>query len=284
MHPLSDPNVSSFRADLHCHTTCSDGSLDPKEIIDLAIETGLNALAITDHDTVDAYKSAVPYAQERKFLLGTGVEFSCEFKKASVHILGYDFSLENRSFLEYCTRQQEKRLHRNQEILDKLHKLHIAIEEKDLLALHHKASTLGRPHIAAVMVAKGYVKTIQEAFQLYLGDNKSCYVAGTPFPVAEAIDIIHEAGGKAFIAHPHMYDNANIVREVLSLPFDGIECHYGRTPPERTKRWQKLAKHKGLLISGGSDFHGSAKPHISLGQSWVNQEVFTSIFERNLIQ
>ena len=81
-----------------------------------------------------------------------------------------------------------------------------------------------------------------------------------------------------------MYDNANIVREVLSLPFDGIECHYGRTPPERTKRWQKLAKHKGLLISGGSDFHGSAKPHISLGQSWVNQEVFTSIFERNLIQ
>jgi predicted metal-dependent phosphoesterase TrpH len=281
MHSLPDLDLANanFRADLHCHTTCSDGSLDPKQIIDLAIEVGLSALAITDHDTVDAYKIAIPYAQEKQFLLGTGVEFSCEFKKESVHVLGYDFFLDSEVFLDYCARQQEKRLHRNREILEKLQKRHMNVEEKDLLAIHHKASTIGRPHIAAVMVLKGYVKSIGEAFQLYLGDHKSCFVAGTPFPVFEAIEVIHKAGGKAFVAHPHLYDNANLIRDVLHLPFDGIECHYGRSPPEKTKRWQKLAKHKNLLISGGSDFHGEAKPHIQLGASWVNEEVFDSIFQ-----
>jgi len=157
------------------------------------------------------------------------------------------------------------------------------ILEEDLLALHPKASTLGRPHIAAIMVKKGYVKSIQEAFQVYLGDNRCCFVPGDPFPVEEALSVIHEAGGKAFIAHPHTYNNANLVRDVLMLPFDGIECFYGRMPRDKTKRWHKLAKHKGLLVSGGSDFHGEAKPYISLGVSWVNREIFCSIFENNLV-
>ena len=150
------------------------------------------------------------------------------------------------------------------------------------MSLHHKASTLGRPHIAAVMVSKGYVRSIQEAFQLYLGDNKSCFVPGEPFPVAEAIAVIHEAGGKAFIAHPHLYQNAYLIKEVLMLPFDGIECYYGRSHLDKVKRWKKMATHKGLLMSGGSDFHGNAKPHISLGASWVDQTIFESIFQNNL--
>lgn len=278
MHPLSDRAVSDFKADLHCHTTCSDGSLDPKEMIDLAVEIGLSALSITDHDTIDAYKVAIPYAKEKGLLLGTGIEFSCEYKKQSIHVLGYGFSLEDETFSKYCLRQQEKRLHRNREILEKLQRLHIAVEEKDLVLLHEKASTLGRPHIAAVMVSKGYVRSIQEAFQLYLGDDKRCFVPGEPFPVAEAIDVIHKAGGKAFIAHPHLYQNSHLIKEVISLPFDGIECYYGRSHPDKVKRWKKMAQHKGLLISGGSDFHGKAKPHIPLGASWVDLAIFESIF------
>ncbi len=283
MHSISNLNIDSFRADLHCHTICSDGSLDPKEIIDLAIKSGLSALAITDHDTVDAYKEAIPYAKEKNFILGTGVEFSCEFKNQSIHVLGYDFSLNNPQFLDYCSRQQEKRLHRNRDILTKLKRFRIDIEENEILALHHKASTIGRPHIASLMVKKGYVRSIQEAFQLYLGDDKSCFVPGEPFPVVEALSVIHEAGGKAFVAHPHIYNNANFIRDVLLHPFDGIECFYGRAHYDKTRRWQKLAKHKELLISGGSDFHGEAKPYISLGVSWVNREIFYSIFENNLI-
>lgn len=281
--PNTDLGLSSFRADLHCHSTCSDGSLDPCALIDLALQVGLQGLVITDHDTIDAYQTAAAYAREKKLLLGTGVEFSCEFKKQSIHVLGYDFSLEHAPFLTYCKRQQEKRMHRNRAILRKLQMRNMRLEENELLSIHENASTIGRPHIASLMVSKGYVKSVQEAFQLYLGDEKSCFVAGEPFPVAEAIAVIQEAGGKAFLAHPHLYSNDSVTREVLSLPFQGIECHYGKTPIERMKSWVKIAKHKDLLISGGSDFHGDAKPQVLLGSSWVGRDVFFSIFERNLI-
>ena len=257
--------------------------MNPKDLIDLAIKIGLSALAITDHDTVDAYKIAAPYAREKNFCLGTGVEFSCEFKSQSVHVLGYDFSLDSPGFLSYCARQQDKRVHRNLEILEKLQSLKIKISKEDLFLSQENASTTGRPHIAAAMVRKGYVKSIQEAFQLYLGDNKSCFVPGVPFPVEEALLVIHEAGGKAFVAHPHLYPDSSIIRAVLTLPFDGIECYYGRSSPDRTRRWRKIAQQKGLLMSGGSDFHGEAKPHISLGCTYVGKEVFSAIFEKNLI-
>jgi predicted metal-dependent phosphoesterase TrpH len=257
--------------------------LGPIELIDLAIKKGLSALSITDHDTIDAYKMAVPYAQEQNFCLGTGVEFSCEFSGQSVHILGYDFSLDHEGFISYCTRQQEKRLLRNREILEKLSHVQVFVQEEELLQIHHKASTLGRPHIAAMMVRKGYVKSVQEAFQFYIGDGKRCFVPGEPFPVVEAIETIHQAGGKAFLAHPHLYTNGFLVKEVLQLPFDGLECFYGRSPSHQAKRWQKMAQRKNLLMSGGSDFHGDPKPHISLGSSWVNRDLFDSIFEKNLI-
>jgi predicted metal-dependent phosphoesterase TrpH len=275
--------MSEFKADMHCHTTASDGSLDPKQIIDLAVEGGLKGISITDHDTIDAYEIAAPYAKKKGIYLGTGVEFSCEWKGHSLHVLGYDFSLEDSGFLTYCIRQQTKRGYRNQEILEKLAALKIDIKPEDLFLTHEKASTLGRPHIAAAMVRKGYVKTIQEAFQFYLGDGKRCFVPGEPFPVEEAIDVIHKAEGKAFLAHPHLYPDSSLVRSALVLAFDGVECFYGRAPLFKTKRWKKLAEQKGLLISGGSDFHGEAKPHINLGSSWVDQELFFKIFNRHLI-
>ena len=261
----------------------SDGSSSPIELIDLAIQIGLSGLAITDHDTIDAYESAVDYAKKKQFLLGTGVEFSCQYKKSSIHILGYDFSLRDQGIRDYCTRQQMKRRHRNLEILDKLRRLQIIIEESELLALHDKASTLGRPHIATLMMQKGYVKSIQEAFSYYLGDNKCCYVPGEPFPVEEALGIIHAAGGKAFVAHPHLFSDATVVREILHFPFDGLECHYARCPAHKEKRWFKMVREKNLLYSGGSDFHGTVKPHIPLGCSWVNESAFYSIFQKNLI-
>lgn len=283
MHSLSTIITQEFRADLHCHTSCSDGSMSPIQIIDLAISSGLNALAITDHDTIDAYKTAIPYAKEKQFCLGTGVEFSCEFKNHSIHVLGYDFSLNSDRFLNYCAKQQEKRVQRNLEILRKLNLLKMNVLEEDLFVSEENVSSVGRPHIAAAMVRKGYVRSIQEAFQLYLGDNQSCFVSGTPFPVEEALSVIHEAGGKAFVAHPHLYRDASVIRNVLTLPFDGIECYYGRASLDRTKRWKKMARQKGLLMSGGSDFHGEAKPYISLGCSWIGKEVFSAIFEKNLI-
>lgn len=284
MHSLSnDPLEDPFRADLHCHSTCSDGSMTPEELIDLALQEGVSALSITDHDTIDAYITAIPYARKKGLILGSGVEFSCHHRKQSVHVLAYDFPLTDPGIIGYCKRQQEKRLVRNKEILEKLQRLRIIINESDLIAIHPKLSTIGRPHIAEVMVQKGHVKTIQEAFQLYIGERGCCFTSGEAFPVKEAVSVIHEAGGKVFLAHPHIFNDATIIREVLAMGFDGMECYYGRSPHYKGSNWLKMAKQKELLVSGGSDFHGTAKPHIPLGCSFVRRDLFSLIFEKNLL-
>ncbi len=257
--------------------------MTPIELIDMALQEGLSALSITDHDTIDAYATASSYAKEKGLILGSGVEFSCHHRKQSVHVLAYDFSLTDAGIVDYCKRQQEKRLLRNKEILEKLRRLRIVIEDSDLSLIHPKLSTLGRPHIAEVMVQKGYVKTLQEAFQLYIGERGCCFAPGEAFLVKEAVSIIHEAGGKVFLAHPHIYNDATIIREVLAMNFDGMECYYGRSPHYKGSHWLKMAKEKKLLVSGGSDFHGTAKPHIPLGCSFVRRDLFSAIFEKNLL-
>jgi hypothetical protein len=129
------------------------------------------------------------------------------------------------------------------------------------------------------MVKKGYVSSIKEAFMLYLGEGKLCYDPGEAFSIEETIALIHTAKGKAFLAHPHLLIGGAWIRGLLELPFDGIECYYARSTPDKNKRWLKIAKEKGWLISGGSDFHGAMKPYISLGISWVDEENFHKIFQ-----
>lgn len=279
----SEP-VEDFRADLHCHSFCSDGSMSPKELVDSALQEGLKALSITDHDTIEAYSEVSSYAKERGLILGPGVELSTEHKKQSVHILGYDFSIESESLKAYCVRQQKKRVLRNKEILERLRRVRIIIEEKDLEILHPNISTQGRPHIAAALVQKGYVRSIQEAFQLYIGDKGCCFVPGERFSVEEAIAVLHQAGGKAFLAHPSLFSDATFARNLLLLGFDGIECYYGRATPHRGNNWLKLARERDLLISGGSDFHGNNRPQSFLGSSYVDKPTFDRIFTSHLIQ
>ena len=280
MYTIPD-QIDPFRGDLHCHSNCSDGAFSPEELIDSAIEIGLSALSITDHDTIDAYEVAACYAKKKGLILGTGVELSCEYKKKSAHVLAYDFSLKDPGLLAYCDRLQKKRERRNKDILDRLRRLRIIIEEEELIADYPDAS-IGRPHIAALMVKKGYVRSLQEAFRLYIGDQRCCFVAGEPFPVAEALSVIHKASGKAFLAHPHLYSDRSIVEDILSLGFDGLECYYGRSPLYKGGVWLKVAEKKGLLVSGGSDFHSLANERASLGSSYVGKDLFSEIFNQNL--
>lgn len=268
-----------FRADLHCHTTHSDGTVDTKALIHQAKSIGLQGLSITDHDTIAAYETAVPIAKELGILLGTGVEFSCGFQEQSIHILAYDFILSNPVIRMLCARQQLNRLHRNQVILEKLQAKGILIGQKDLNDL---GAVIGRPHIAQLMIKKGYVSSIQEAFSLYLGDNKSCFYRGDLLELKETIDVLRQADVKVFLAHPHLLSRSISVKNLLKLPFDGIECYYAKISSAQEKRWIKLAKHKGLLISGGSDYHGSIKSYVPLGCSWVDKDAFFSIFQNAL--
>ncbi len=270
-----------FRADLHCHSYYSDGTLSPEALIHLAKSLGLSGLSITDHDTIAAYKEAIPAAKAAGILLGAGVEFSCTFEKMSVHILGYDFDLNAPEITSFCSKHKERRYLRNRRILKKLAAIKFPIEETELEALENTGKVIGRPHIAELMVAKGYVKNSKEAFERYIGDGRIAYDSTESFSVEESIAVIHAAHGKAFVAHPHLLVGGWIHR-LLDLPFDGIECYYARCQPDQIKRWLKVAQKKQLLVSGGSDFHGGSKPGITLGVSWVDETLFHQIFQRSL--
>ncbi|NGX38509.1 MAG: 5'-3' exoribonuclease [Chlamydiae bacterium] len=266
----------SFRADLHCHTTCSDGSLSPEELIAHAKEIGLSAVSITDHDTVDAYERAIPAAKKAQIWLGAGVEFSSVDEGLSVHILGYDIDIKNQELKAFCQKHIERRKDRNRRIIEKLAKKGMVIDQDAL----GSGYTIGRPHIALALVEKGYINSIQDAFNQFIGDGKSCFDPGIPVSTDQTIAMIHQAGGKAFIAHPHVLRNQRHISKLLEKPFDGLECYYSKCTPEQERKWVQLAREKNLIISGGSDFHGAIKPHIPLGCSWVDQMTFEQIFER----
>lgn len=270
--------MSDFRADLHCHSTCSDGSLTPKEIVQLAIHTGLQGLSITDHDTAAAYAEAVPAAQACGLPLISGIEFSAMHEKANVHILGYSFPLNSKIIQDVCSRHCQIRTERNQEILDLLSAHGMPIQS-DELKFSTPASIIGRPHIALAMQKRGYVNSLQQAFQLYIGEGKPCYAPGEKISVEETLSYIHLAKGLAIIAHPHLIDNAKVIRDLIELDFDGIEGYYGRFPQSEHERWIKIGARKGWLITGGSDFHGDIKPNLPLGSSWVNEETFTILYD-----
>jgi predicted metal-dependent phosphoesterase TrpH len=266
-----------YFADLHCHSTHSDGTVSPKDLVLLAKTLGLKGLSITDHDTVTSFKAAKPFADEIGVLLLPGVEFSATVDKTSVHILGYSFDPDHKAIEELALKHVSRRKLRNAAILERFKAHNITIYEEEL-PLH--LPTMGRPHIAKALVAKGVVSSIQEAFHKYLGDNKPCCVETEGISPEETIDVIQKAGGFAIIAHPHLIETEALLKKLLDLPFDGIECLYGNFPLEKHLKWEKIAKEKKWLETGGSDFHGEIKPQISLGVGGVKEEVFKVLYSR----
>jgi 3',5'-nucleoside bisphosphate phosphatase len=266
--------MSEWRADLHCHSTCSDGILSPVQIVDLAKEIRLSGLCITDHDTIDAYPSIIEYAANAGIEMISGVEFSCVHKNKNVHVLGYSFSTKNEEIKVFCGRHQARRTKRYMAILERLANARMPISEEDIKKQARGGASIGRPHIALAMMEKGYVLSVEEAFKKYLGDGMPFYVKGEAFPVQETIDVIHQAGGLAIIAHPHLIKEQSTVHHLLALNFDGLEAYYSRFDKMSDLRWVELAESKKWLITGGSDFHGSVKPQIQLGCSWVEWEIF----------
>lgn len=266
-------------ADLHCHTTCSDGTATPEQILDLAVAKGFKGVSITDHDTISAYQGLQEKADERGLEILTGIEFSCSHKTISVHILGYGFDLEAPPLLELVKRHHTRREERNLAILEKLAHKKMPIS---LLEMQEQGSrVIGRPHIALAMVKKGYVESLPEAFKKYLAEGRPCYAPGNPVSVDETIAVIQASGGKAVIAHPHLLNSPKTLQDLLKMPFDGIECAYANFPPERNKRWIDLAARKKWLETGGSDFHGTIKPTLYYGASYVDETRFRLLQPKN---
>ncbi|MFV0339079.1 MAG: PHP domain-containing protein [Parachlamydiaceae bacterium] len=264
----------TFRADLHCHSTCSDGSLTPNELVDLAIKKGLQGLSITDHDAFDAYPEVLNYATQNGLKMVTGVEFSASLNGKSVHILGYGFDPQNKELKAFSGRHRDRRIARNRELLEKLLKEGIPLDENELYA-SASSRMIGRPHIALLMVKHGFVKDVRTAFKKYLGDGAKCYVPGPQFTIEETLDHLRRAGGKPVLAHPHLYDGKKFVKKILDKGFWGMECNYGSLTIPQNAPWHSLAAELGLHKTAGSDYHGPYKTNAELGASFVSEEVFT---------
>jgi predicted metal-dependent phosphoesterase TrpH len=267
--------------DLHTHTTCSDGSYTAEELIKLAVGIGLTGLSITDHDSITAYPEAFEIAKKHNIQLIPGVEFSCHYKEKSVHVLGYSFDYQNEAIQNLCKRHYERRANRNLQILEKLKTLGVDITEDEL-----KKSTsgvIGRPHIAKLLIAKGHAADIAEAFKVYLGDGKKAYVAGALFTIQETLDVIHAAKGFAVLAHPHLHYSHTFVKDIMTNhAFDGMECQYSLMSKQKNAPWIEYAKKHDLLMTGGSDFHGTIKPMIPLGATIVTQEQIQRLLSNEL--
>ncbi len=270
----------SFRADLHCHSSYSDGTLAPEEILHLAKEIGLQGISITDHDTIDGYSDELfALAKSLEIELLAGVEISSQWREENVHILGYGFALDSKWLRSFLADIQQRRWKRNLEIVKKLGQKGMLLQKEELVDFAQKCnrgrlSSIGRPHIAALLLQKGYVTSYMQAFQLYLKDGGSCYVQAEKYSSLEVIQKIHESNGRAIIAHPYQIVHKSVLHSLFELPFDGIEGRYPRLLPQDEKKWNSLSKQKGWVVTGGSDFHGPERTSHSLGSAWVAKDVF----------
>jgi len=264
--------------DLHIHTSTSDGSYSPQEIVDLAHKQGLKAIAITDHDTIGGNKEAVTAGAQSGLEVIPGVEISVEWNNRSVHILGYYINWENENFASELQNLVNFREERNPRIVKKLNLLGLKLSYDDIKSVAGEG-TVGRPHFAQVLVEKGYVKNEDQAFKKYLQRGASAYVDKKRLSPQEGIHLIKDAGGIAVLAHPFSTDGIT-GREIEQFIFhfkqigiEGIETLYPLHTSQQTLQLQDLAKKHKLLVTGGTDFHGKQKPQILLGRGFGNMRV-----------
>jgi 3',5'-nucleoside bisphosphate phosphatase len=255
--------------DLHSHTNQSDGTFSPEELVAAAVRIPLEALAITDHDTFAGYDAALPYAQQAGLDLVCGIELSTKYASQSVHLLGYFFNGgPTQEFRDWVTSLQEGRHQRNRELIAALNGKGIEITIEEVYA--RGGNLPGRPHFAALMVQKGYVPSLQKAFDDYLDVKACCYVPRDEPSFAESVERIRDGGGIPSLPHPgrvskHAQTLHGIVCDMRKLGLQCIEVYHSDHSSEDTRCYKSMAQELSLSISGGSDFHGSNKPGIALG-------------------
>ncbi|MBU8850218.1 MAG: ribonuclease III [Desulfobacterales bacterium] len=275
--------------DLHVHSTASDGSFSPLEIMSLAKKAGLKAVSITDHDTIDGIKQVLkhPLTTCPEFI--TGVEISCEppsgFKDVgSVHLLGYGFSVYDKNLNIILDDAKKARAQRNPKIIEKLNTLgfNISIEQVEK---RFGADQTGRPHIAELMKELGIVKTFREAFDKYLGKGKPAYVDKYKASCRQAIQTILKAGGIPVLAHPGLltfnktHQLENFLDMLITYGLEGMEVYYTDHDTSMTSFFQQLAKQKELMITGGSDFHGVFNEGVQIGSGKGDLNIGYSLFK-----
>lgn len=266
------------RVDLHLHTTSSDGAYRPAELVDLARRSGLSAIAITDHDTTAAVAEARRAAGDAVEVCA-GVEISAEFRGRELHLLGYFFDLDDAPLQAALAQLRAARVERFRVMVDRLAAVGVRLPA-EAMAAPTDDGTLGRRHLAELLVKERRVGTVREAFRRYLGDGGRVAVPKIALPVAEAIARVRGAGGVASWAHPAYDCAADAVRELADLGLDALEVDFPGCRAGRSKSLRELAAAHGLAISGGSDCHGPGLPHNAVGARGVSRDEFLILQRR----
>lgn len=266
-------------ADLHIHTTFSDGCETPEEVVAKAKEAKLSAIAITDHDNVEGIKSAQAAGEKLGIKVIPGIEFTTEVPEAEIHILGYFVNDKDPKLRAVLEKIQGSRHSRIFMILEKLKKIGVNLDPDKVFAFS-KGASAGRPHVARALVEAGVVKSIRSAFDKYLGWQGPAYVPHYKLTPEGAVKLILENGGIPVYAHPLVSDHDKIIPELVSFGLKGIEVFYPGHSDEQRAYYLALAKKLGLLVTGGSDYHGAANPREGrLGEVYLPDEYMEKLFE-----
>ena len=273
--------------DLHVHSTCSDGTFTPEELVDYAIQKRLTAFALTDHDTVNGLDRAIRYAEKLRQAqvpeVIPGIELSTEYQGKDIHMIGLFIDYRQPEFAHYLEDFIRSRENRNEKMCALLREHGIDITYEALLA-EFPGAVITRAHFARYLLSHGYIQSMKEAFDRYVGDHCPCFVPREKVTPAQAVELILRAGGVPVLAHPilyHMSDDRldTLVAELKKIGLVGIEAIYSTYTTAEERQIRGLASKYDLQISGGSDFHGANKPKIDLGTGWGKLYVPDEVLE-----
>ena len=274
--------------DLHSHSTFSDGSLTPEQLVCEAERARLSALALTDHDSISGLERFMASCSKTKSILrgvhGVEISVDCNPGDATMHILGYFIDPANAELNEHINRLRDGRRHRNDEILKRLNAMGLMLTMNEISSFAGE-NNVGRLHFAQALVMRGYVRTTQEAFDKYLASGKSGYANRLRFKPLGGVDMIRKAGGVAVLAHPFTLNLgkqalADCVGELAHGGLQGIEVYYPQHSPKMVRQYLDLAEQFHLVATGGTDFHGAPMPDIKLGRGFGGLNVPNAVLEQ----
>lgn len=272
-----------MKVDLHIHTSYSDGAFSPEKIVDTALDVGLEAIAITDHDNVLSHKIALDYAKDKSIKILPGVEINTIYKGYEVHILGYFMDLEDNDFQKLIKTQQQARVKQTKEIITLLSKrAGIKITLDSIVSQVAPGGSIGRPHIAKAITNAGGTSSSIEAYNKYINDNSNVYVQRKTVTPFEAVEVIYEAGGIPVFAHPYDVDIADqLIKEMMNFGLRGIEAYHRKHSPAIIEYFSTLAEKYGLIITGGSDFHAPnpMNGNIIMGKNFIPEWIYDELIK-----
>jgi len=251
-------------ADLHLHTRHSDGTFTPEELVAYAAHHGLSAIALTDHDTVEGCAAAARACEAVGIQFITGTELTAEYEDTEVHLLGYFLDTVNERLLAEITKFQTVRQQRIYEMVARINEMGVPLQVESVFALANCQSP-GRPHVARALVKAGLIRNLDEAFDRFLKKGRGAWVPKARMSALDSIELIHQAGGLAVMAHPGLIRTDEIIPGLVAAGLDGIECFHTKHSTAMSERYLMLADQHHLLVTGGSDCHGYSKAKPLIG-------------------